>query len=128
VIIGEQALFQRKANKKGKTVGKPVLTGYTFEFSSPLNPASATNSVDYQLDTVTTKKVKKKLAHILHPIVNFNVSYREDAVTIAFAGKETFPTGGQITVLSGVTGVSGGAVGGTRVFTISKGGRSVTPS
>ncbi len=128
VIIGEQALLQRKTNKKGKPVGKPILTGYTFEFSSPLDPASATNSANYQVDTVTSKRVKKKSVRILQPITNFHVSYREDVVTIMFARKETFKTGGQVTVLSGVSGASGGAPGGTKVFTISRNGLRIALS
>ena len=84
----------RKTNKKGRPVGKPVLAGFEFEFSSPLNPASATNSANYQVDNVTTKRVKKKVERILHPITKFNVSYSNDAVTIVLAGHETFKTGG----------------------------------
>ena len=37
VIIGEKAVFTRKTNKKGKPVGKAVLTGFTIDFSAPLN-------------------------------------------------------------------------------------------
>ena len=85
VIIGEQSLFLRKTNKKGKPVGKPVLAGFEFEFSSPLNPASATNSANYQVDNVTNKRVKKKVERILQPITKFNVSYSNDAVTIVLA-------------------------------------------
>ena len=128
MIIGEQALFVRKTNKKGRPVGKPVLAGYEFEFSSPLNPASATNSANYQVDNVTTKRVKKKVERILQPITKFNVSYSNDAVTIALAGHETFKTGGQITVLNSLAGASGAALAGTTVFTISKGGKGITPS
>ena len=128
VIIGEQSLFSRKTNKKGRPVGKPVLAGYEFEFSSPLNPASATNTANYQVDNVITQRVKKKVKRILQPITKFNVSYSNDAVTIALARHETFKTGGQITVLNNLTGASGAALAGTTVFTISKGGKGITPS
>jgi hypothetical protein len=128
VIIGEQSLFSRKTNKKGRPVGKPVLAGFEFEFSSPLNPASATNSANYQVDILTKKRVKKKVERILHPITTFNVSYSNDTVTIVLARRETFKTGGQITILNSLAGASGGAVAGTTVFTISKGGKGITPS
>ena len=52
----------------------------------------------------------------------------EDAVEIAFTATETFPTGGQITVLSGVTTAAGGTLTGNAVFSISKGGKSTSPS
>ena len=123
-----QVKLRQPFRSNGKPVGKPVLTGYKFEFSSPLDGASAANSANYQIDNVTTKRVKKKVVQTLKPITSFNVSYSEDVVTIAFARTEAFKTGGQITILWGVTGASGGALAGTTVFTISKGGSRVTPS
>jgi hypothetical protein len=118
----------RKTNKKGRPVGKRVLAGFEFEFSSPLNPASATNSANYQVDNVIEKRVKKKVERILEPITEFNVSYINDAVTIVLARRETFKTGGQITILNSLAGASGAALAGTPVFTISKGGKGITPS
>jgi hypothetical protein len=123
VITGEQALFARKTKKRGK----PVVSGYEFEFSSPLNPASATSSADYQVDKVITRRVKKQIKRILRPITRFNVFYSNDAVTIALKGQRTFKAGGQITVLNRVVGASGGALAGTTVFTISKGGKRIAP-
>ena len=128
MIISEQALIVRKTSKKGKPVGKPVLGGYVFDFSSALDPSSAANSGNYQVDNVVSKRVKKKAVSTLHPITSFNASYSNDVVTIKFAGKQAFKTGGQITVLSGVTSPSGAALQGTTVFTISKGGKGITPS
>jgi hypothetical protein len=134
VIIGETAVFERKTNKKGKPAGKAVLTGFTVEFSAPINPASATNPVNYQLDTITTKKVKKKVTTILHAITKFTVSYSaaSDAVALTLVGPQTFPTGGQLTIVAGpsggVTGASGAPVSGTTMLAISKKGSSITPS
>ncbi len=128
VIVGEQSLFLRKTNKKGRPVGKPVLAGFEFTFSNPLNPASATNSANYQVDLVTEKRVKKKAQRILKPITTLNVSYSNDAVTIGLGRRETFKTGGQVTILNNLAGASGAALAGTTVFTISKGGKSITPS
>jgi hypothetical protein len=118
----------RKTNKKGRQVGKPMLAGFEFEFSSPLNPASATKSANYLVDNVTKKRVKKKVERILQPIKKFNLSYRNDAVTIVLARRETFKTGGQITILNSLSDASGAALAGTTVFTISKGGKGITPS
>lgn len=83
----------------------------------------------FQVATLTTKKVKKKTTHILKPISNFTVSYvaASDAVDINFIGAETFKTGGQITVLNGVTSASGGSLAGTTKFTISPKGTSISP-
>ena len=131
-ISSEQPVFHRKTNTKGKSVGRPALSGFTFDFSAALNPSSAMRSANYQLDTITTKRVKKKIHRVLHPITSFSVSYSaaDDSVTLTFAGKQAFPAGGQITVVSGptggVTGAAGAAIVGNNVFTISPGGRSVT--
>ena len=130
-ITGEQPLFRRKTNKKGKPTGKPVLSGFLFDFSQALDPSSATNNANYQVDNVTTKRVKKQTRHILKPITSFSVAYStaNDSVTLTFAGKQTFRTGGQVTVVggseSGITGVSGAGLAGTKVFAISPRGQSI---
>ena len=128
-VIAEQPLLVQKLNKKGKPIGKPVLSGYTLDFGVPLNTASASNAANYQLDTVTTKRVHKKVETILHPIKNFTVSYvpATDAVEIKLRATETFPTGGQLTVLGGETTAAGGTLTGPAVFTISKGGKRISP-
>jgi uncharacterized delta-60 repeat protein len=130
VIMGEQPFFQRKLNKKGKPTGKAVLGGFTIDFEVALNAAAADNAANYQLDTVTTKKVKKKIETTLHPVANFRVSYiaASDAVQLTFGSKQAFPMGGRITVLPGLTTASGATLTGPAVFTITKGGNSVVPS
>ena len=112
MVISEQPVFQRKLNKQGKPVGKAVLTGFTLDFNMPLSAAAVSNPANYELDTVTIKKVKKSLDRVLHPIKNFTVTYTpaSDSVTLKLAGTQTFPTGGQITVLPGVTSDSGGVL------------------
>jgi hypothetical protein len=47
----------------------------------------------------------KKKETILHPIAKFTVMYlaASDAIEITLGAKETFLTGGQITVLGGLT-------------------------
>ena len=95
VITGKQTLFSRKTNKKGKPIGKPVLSGFLFDFSEPLDPSSATNNANYQVDTITTKRVKKQTRRILHQLTSFSVSYSaaNDSVTLTFAGKPELQDG-----------------------------------
>jgi hypothetical protein len=73
--------------------------------------------------------VKRKHVHVLHPLTNFTVSYNPDGndVTLDFTKAESFPIGGQITVLSGVTGGSGLSLAGTTVFKITAGGKRIVP-
>ena len=114
MVIGEQPLFHRKLNKKGKPAGKAVLSGFTLDFGVPLNSAAASNAANYQVDTVTTKKVKKVVEHILHPITKFTglvYSGERRGRRSRLRAKETFPTGGQITILGGVTDRLGRHVG-----------------
>ena len=129
-IIGEQPVFHRKRNKKGKPIGKAVLTGFMLDFNAPLSSAAAAKSANYQVDTITFMRVKKQTQRILHPITNSTVSYvaASDAVEITLGAAETFPRGGQITILGGLTSASGGTLTGNAVFTISKGGTRIGPS
>jgi hypothetical protein len=130
VVIGEQPLFQRMLNKKGKPTGKAVLTGFTLNFGVALNAVAAETAANYQLDTVTTKKVKKKVETTLHPVANIVVSYiaASDAVQLTFRSKQAFPMGGRITVLPGITTASGATLTGPAVFTIANGGTRVVPT
>ena len=130
IVISEQPVFQRKLNKNGKPLGKAVLSGFTLDFNMSLDSAAVSNPVNYQLDTVTIKKVKRKLDRILQPIKSFTVTYTptRDSVTLKFTGTRSFPTGGQITVLPGVTSGSDSVLSGTTVFTITPGGKKVEPS
>ena len=86
-----------------------INSGFTLDFGVPLSAVSASN---FELDTVTTKTVKKKKETILHPIKKFTVSYlpASDAVEIKLGATETFPTGGQITVQGGLTTAAGGTL------------------
>jgi hypothetical protein len=130
MIISEQPVFKRKLNKNGKPTGKAVLTGFTLDFNIPLSAAAVSNRSDYELDTVTLKKVKKSLARDLHPIRSFTVTYTPatDSVTLKLAGTQSFPTGGQIKVLPGVTSNSGSVLVGTTVFKIAPGGKKIGPT
>ena len=130
-IVGERSLFLRKLNKKGKPTGKAVLSGFEFDFSGPLNSASATTPGNFQVDTVTTKRVKKLTKRVLHPITRFSTTYNSsnNSITLKLVPSQTFKTGGQITVLGGtsrgVTGASGASLTSNQVFTISAGGKTI---
>jgi hypothetical protein len=130
MVISEQPVFRRKLKKNGKPAGKPVLTGFTFDFNMSLSAAAVSNPGNYKLETVTIKKVKKSLDRVLHPIKRFTVTYTpaSDSVTLKLAGTQAFLSGGQITVLPGVTTDSGSVLIGTTLFTITPGGKKIEPS
>lgn len=129
-VIGEQPIFAHKSNRKGKSSGKQALSGLSLNFGIPLDPGAAANAGNYQIGSFMIKKGKKKTQMILQPIEGFEVSYlpTSEIVQITFGTNQTFANGGQITILGGLTTASGGGLTGIAKFTISKGGRSVTPS
>jgi ELWxxDGT repeat protein len=127
-IIGEQAIFHRKLNKRGKPVGKAVLTGFALEFSRPMS-ASALNTADYQLEELRPKRAgKSKLAQL--KTVGLTVSYEtsSNTVTVDFAGKHKFAKGGVLAVNTAVASAAGKSLGGNTTFTISPGAKSITPA
>ena len=126
VIIGEQPLFRRKTNKKGKPVGKPILQGFTLEFSRPMG-TSAGDSVDYSLERIVAKATKKKPAKLKN--VGFAVAYSpsDDTVTVKITGNQTFPNGGLLDVSDTVTSADGVTHSGDNAFAIGKGGKTVGP-
>ena len=130
MIIGEQPVFRRKLKKNGRPVGKAVLVGFMLDFNGPLGAAAVSNPGNYELRTVTFKKVNRGLDRVVHPIKRFTVTYTpaSDSVTLELAGTQSFRTGGRLTVLPGVTSASGGALIGTTEFTITPGGKTIEPS
>ena len=130
-IVYEKAVTRRKLGPNGKPVGKPTLSGYAFEFSEPLDLADAVRSGNYLID-LETRRAKGKPKQFLQPIRTFSVTANVagDWITLTFTRRETFPMGGQVTVVSGpaggVTGTAGADIVGKRVFTISKGGLTLS--
>jgi ELWxxDGT repeat protein len=126
-IIGEQAVFQRRLNKRGKPVGKAVLTGFALEFSRPMS-ASVLNAADYQLEEVRKVGGRSKLAKVKP--VGLTVSYdtSSSTVTVEIAGKQPFAKGGVLTVNTAVASAAGKSLAGNSAFTISPGGKTIGPA
>jgi streptogramin lyase len=131
-IVLEQVVTTQKRNKKGKPVGKPVFTGFAFEYSTSMSQSAAV-AANYVVDTFVTKRVKRKTVTVLRPI-NFTASYNAatNTVSLTIRGKQKFPKGGQITVIglppSGVRDTSGEFLdgGSNAVFTISPKAKGIT--
>jgi hypothetical protein len=116
-----------------------VPSGFEFEYSEAMNAAEAGNANAYQLGWTSTKKVKKKVVMILHP-VPFHVQYSDsnDSVSLLLSRKVAFPRGGQITVIAsppdGVSSAAGvwldgngeGVAGDNGLFTILPKARGIT--
>jgi hypothetical protein len=112
-----------KHNKKGKPIGKPVVS-FVFPFNTAMDPGTAGDANNYQVDWASTKKVKKKPETLLHP-VGFSVTYNasSDSVTLlTSATQQTFAKGGEIMVNAsppdGVSSAAGLFLTGNTAFTI----------
>jgi RHS repeat-associated protein len=100
-IIGEQVLFTRKLNKKHKPVGKSVLTGFQIDYSAAMNPATAGNARNYQVDWLSTKRVKRKSVRVPHTVsIRVEYSPATDSVDLLLNSPQKFAQGGQITVIA----------------------------
>jgi hypothetical protein len=109
-VLLERLATIQKTNKKGKPVGKPVFSGFSIEYSEPMNSATAGLAADYRVFSNVVKKVKKqKMA--THQPVPFSVSYNPalSAVTLQLKSAKQFALGGEITI-SGVTSQGGVAL------------------
>jgi hypothetical protein len=101
MIIGEQALFSRKLNKKHKPVGKPVLSGFVLDFSTAMDPATAGNAANYQVDWISTRRVKRKKVQGLHPVpIKAAYDAVDHSVSLLLGKKQAFAKGGQVTVIA----------------------------
>ena len=125
-ISGEVVAFTHKM-KKGKPVGKPIFAGYTIDFSEAMDQTSLANGGNYQLGIFVVKIVKRKKMTVLKPIGFTVTGVTSNSVTLKPRGNQTFPKGGQLTVLAGgalsaaeVPLAAGGA------FNISKGGKGIS--
>jgi RHS repeat-associated protein/uncharacterized repeat protein (TIGR01451 family) len=108
VITGEKPLFTRKLNKKHK----PVLTGFSIGYSAAMSPATAGNAANYQVDWISTKRVKRKQVQVLHRVpIRVIYDAADQSVSLLLSGKQAFAQGGRITVIStppsGVTSAAG---------------------
>jgi streptogramin lyase len=131
-IISEQVILTRKTNKRGKPVGKAVLSGFLLRFSTAMNAGTAGNPNDYFVGKAVIKKVKKKQGTLYQP-VSFHAVYSaaSDAVQLLLNGKQTFPKGGQVTVMAsppgGVESAAGVFLAAPTLFVILPNARGIMP-
>jgi streptogramin lyase len=111
-ISSESVVLNQKFNKKHKPVGKPTLSGYTITFSTAMNQTALADSGNYQvaLKVIKNERVKvgkktvTKKVTVLNPIGFSVTQVTADSVTLTLAGKQTFPKGGQITIIAAAPG------------------------
>ncbi len=137
-IFSESVVLNQKLNKKHKPVGKPTLAGYTITFSTAMNQSALANPGNYQvaLKVPKTERVKvgrktvTKKVTVLKPIGFSVTKLTANSVTLSLAGKQTFPNGGQITIIAappgGVDSTSDVFLAQNGVLAIGKNGKTIS--
>ena len=128
-ITGATAVFIQKHNKKGKKVGKPVLSGYLISFSTMMNQGTLEYTGNYVVDAVVTSTAtKKKLSTTKVTPVGFSVTgVTSDSVILKPAGSPFAKKAGMIKVSApaGVESQAGAFLTFDVVYDIAKGGKSI---
>ncbi len=132
-IIAEQInAVYLKHNKKGKPIGKPV-EEIVLTFSTAMNPGTIDNAGNYQVAWASTKKVKRKVQTVLHPmaVVSASSDPTNTVVTLVTSAPKTkFAKGGQLTIVApgSILGAAGGSLGGATVFAIAPRAGGISPA
>ena len=120
-------------------MGRPVLAGFEFDFSTPMNPVTTGSPSNFRLGRYVTRRVGRRTVKVLQPVrftERFNPS--NNSVKLLLTGKPTFPRGGQITLVAtspgGISSAAGvlldgdnnGTPGGNGTFTIIVNARGIT--
>jgi hypothetical protein len=120
-------------NRRGRPIGKPVVS-FVFQFSTAMDVGTTDNPNNYQVDSASTERVKKKRAIVLHPVAVQAVTYdplRNSVLVMTSAAQKTFAKGGQLTIIaappSGVSSAANGVLAAPTVFTIRAGARRIKP-
>ena len=123
MVESEQVSTTQKL-KKGKKVGKPVFSGFRFQFNMPVEISGASINVN----STSTKRVKKKPVTTQKP-VGFTPSYDPSTNTVILTLNSTkpFATGGGEITISGVTSQAGTVQSpGELEFVIAKNAKGIT--
>ena len=60
-VVGEQPEYTQKTNKKGKKVGKPVLSGFELDYSTAMNPMTAGITSNYTVTSAATSAPRRSV-------------------------------------------------------------------
>jgi hypothetical protein len=122
-------LLTQQKKKKGKSVGKTIFVGYKINFSTAMNEATTRSSANFVVDKFVIKTVKQKKVRVLTPVPFTITGVTSNSVTLKPAGKQNFPKGGMIVIISstpsGVTSSSGVSLPGSGVIAITPGGKGL---
>ena len=129
-----------KHSKRGKPIGNPVID-FVFQFNTAMNTLPVDDTNNYELDWVSTKRVKKTVKDVYHAIKVQSAVYSSSTNTVTLATlaqKTIFRDGGRLTVIAtapnGVESVTDvyldgnneGVAGDDGIFTITANANRIT--
>jgi hypothetical protein len=83
-----------------------------LDFSAAMDPASAGNAGNGQVDRTSPSRGKRKEANLLHPVpCNVRYDTTTHSVSLLLAGKQSFTPGSRITVIPAPSDKCSGASG-----------------
>jgi hypothetical protein len=132
-IIAERVSLTYQHDKRGKPVGEPLVS-FVFSFSTAMDPGTAGNSANYQVEWASTKRVAKHTVIVLHPIAaTATYDALSHTVTLTTTARQVqFARGGAITIFvappTGVSSEAGVFLAGPTRFTISPRATGIVPS
>ncbi len=132
-LVAEQiSTAYLKHNKKGKPIGKPVVE-IVLTFSAAMNPGTISNPGAYQVAWASTKKIKKQVQTVYHPVavLSATVDPTNTMVTLVTSTMKTkFAKGGQVLIVSpaSLLGSDGEPLGGITKFAISPRAGGISPT
>jgi hypothetical protein len=126
-IVRQIPVFNQKTNKRGKLVGSKTLAGFEFDFNEAMNQASVGNPGSYQVGAFVNTRVRRKPVKVLQSVVFSAVYSSNNSVRLLLAGRQTFPKGGQITLIaSGIESNGGAFLASNAVFIVSAKGTAIS--
>ena len=81
-IVKEQVIVSQKRNKKNKPVGKPVISGFSFQYNGSMSRTARVAS-NYPVEFLVKAGTRHKPP--MYRSINFAVSYDDSSNTVTLA-------------------------------------------
>jgi hypothetical protein len=110
VVTGQSPIFTQRHNRRGKPIGRPVLTGFELDFNVAMDAATTGNSGNYVVDAIVLKRVRGKRVKVLQQ-VGFSLSMVSSTAMRLLTGGQKLSKGGRIILnLAPPSGINGSGV------------------
>ena len=121
-IVKEQVIVSQKRNKKNKPVGKPVISGFSFQYNGSMSRSQTRVASNYAVEFLVKAGTRRKAP--VYRSINFAVRYDDSSYTVTLAAnvpQKDLAKGGEITIV----GVSPNGVSNTSVCFLNDGKNAV---